>query len=580
MYSNRINIISAAIFASSLLLLTALFYFQIIGYSYYRSLSLKNTVRTIPLEASRGAIYDRKGIVLAKDDISFNLVLIPQEISDLGNTLNMLSVVTGRKREDLEAIYRKNYRLPFVPADIISNIPPEKAFKIEEKLVDIPGALIWSAPKRLYPNGRVGSHVMGYIGKIANSELKRLKDYGYSMRDLVGKNGVEQQYDVYLKGDDGGIQIEVDSRSREVSRIGFKEPRKGKDLTLTIDLGLQRFVDMLFKDKKGACIVMESHTGRVLGLVSSPEFDPNVFVTGKDADRLKILRDTGHPLLNRAVTGTYPPGSTFKTVVAYAGIATGTVKETTSFLCTGVFKLGNTSFRCWKESGHGYQNIVQALTHSCNVFFYSLGKALGAEQIYRYALSFGLGSPTGIDLPQEAKGIAPGPMWKRFALKTPWYEGDTINYSIGQGYLEVTPIQMLRVITIVANNGFCPQPYVVEDIEGVKISHRREYSPRLRPEFFKMVRAGLFDAVNGPTGTGQNAKVNGLDISGKTGTAQAGPSRESHAWFIGFLPSNEPLISLVVFIEHGGKGGEDAASIARLTAVYLKENGFLNEKAL
>ena len=580
MHSNRINIISAAIFASSLLLLTALFYFQIIGYGYYRSLSLKNTVRTIPLEASRGAIYDRKGIVLAKDDISFNLVLIPQEISDLGNTLNMLSVVTGRKREDLEAIYRKNYRLPFVPADIISNIPPEKAFKMEERLVDIPGAFIWSVPKRLYPNGRVGSHVIGYIGKIADSELKRLKDYGYSMRDLVGKNGVEQQYDAYLKGDDGGIQIEVDSRSREVSRIGFKEPRKGKDLTLTIDLGLQRFVDMLFKGKKGACIVMESQTGRVRALVSSPEFDPNIFVTGKDADRLKILRDTGHPLLNRAVTGTYPPGSTFKTVVAYAGIATGTVKETTSFLCTGVFKLGNTSFRCWKESGHGYQDIVQALTHSCNVFFYSLGKALGAEQIYRYALSFGLGSLTDIDLPQEVKGIAPGPMWKRFALKAPWYEGDTINYSIGQGYLEVTPIQMLRVITIVANNGFCPQPYVVEDIEGVKISHRREYSPRLRPEFFKIIRAGLFDAVNGPTGTGQNAKVNGLDISGKTGTAQAGPSRESHAWFIGFLPFNEPLISLVVFIEHGGKGGEDAASIARLTAVYLKENGFLNEKAL
>jgi len=578
MRSNRINIISVAISASSLLLLAALFYFQIIGYGYYRSLSLKNTVRTIPLEASRGAIYDRKGIVLAKDDISFNLVLIPQEISDLGSTLNMLSAVTGRKREELEAIYRKNYRFPFVPADIISNIPPEKAFRIEEKLIDIPGALIWSIPKRLYPNGRVGSHIMGYIGKIADSELKKLKDYGYSMRDLVGKNGVEQYYDIYLKGDDGGIQIEVDSRSREISRIGFKEPKRGKDLTLTIDLGLQRFIDMLFEDKKGACIVMQSKTGRVLGLVSSPEFDPNIFVTGKDEGRFKILRDTGCPLLNRAITGTYPPGSTFKTVVACAGIATGTVKETTSFLCTGVFKLGNTSFRCWKESGHGYQDIVQALTHSCNVFFYSLGKALGAEQIYKYALSFGLGNYTGIDLPQEAKGVAPSPMWKRFTLKAPWYEGDTINYSIGQGYLEVTPIQMLRVITIVANNGFCPQPYIVEDIEGVKTSRKREYSAKLRPELFKMIRAGLFDAVNDPTGTGQGARINDLDVSGKTGTAQSGPSRKSHAWFIGFLPSDEPLISLVVFIEHGGKGGESAANIARLIAVYLKENGFLNEK--
>lgn len=575
MSADRIKILSGFIFVSFLLLLASLFYFQVMNYSYYRSLSLKNTVRTIPLEASRGAIYDRKGIALAKDYISFNLSLIPQEISDLEKTFDSLSVVTGRSMETLQAAYKKSYRLPFVPADIILNIPPEQAFSMEEKLIDIPGAIIHSVPKRLYPNGRAGSHVLGYIGKIADSELKRLKDYGYSIRDSVGKSGVEQYYDAYLKGDDGGIQIEVDSRSREVSKIGLKEPKRGKKLTLTIDSGLQGFMDMLFDGKKGACIVMQSQTGGVLGLVSSPEFDPNVFVTGKDADRLKILRDKGHPLLNRAITGVYPAGSTFKPIIACAGIATGTIGANTSFSCTGVFKLGNASFRCWKEAGHGYQDIVQALAHSCNVFFYNLGKALGVEQIYKYSLSFGLGSTTGIDLPQEAKGIAPSPMWKRFHLKTPWYEGDTINYSIGQGYLEVTPIQMLRAITIVANNGFCPQPYIVENIEGVKTSRRREFHSRIDPEFFSIIRKGLFDAVNSPSGTGQRAMVKGLGVSGKTGTAQSGPSRESHAWFIGYLPSDKPSISLVVFIEHGGKGGEDAAAIARLIAVYLKENGML-----
>jgi penicillin-binding protein 2 len=577
MFSSRVSIMRVAVFISSLFLLAALFYFQIISHGYYRALSLKNTVRTIPLKASRGAIYDRTGAVLAKDDISFNLVLIPQEISDLEKTFKMLSVVTGKTQEQLEAAYRKNYRLPFVPANVVSNISPEKAFRIEEKLVDIPGAFIWSAPKRLYPNGRAGSHVIGYVGNIADSEISRLKDYGYSIKDLVGKSGIERYYDIYLKGNDGGIQVEVDSRSREVSRIGFKEPVKGKDISLTIDIGLERFVDMLFEGKKGACIVMQSRTGRILSLVSSPEFDPNIFVTGKDSSRLKILRDIGRPLLNRAITGMYPPGSTFKTVVAYAGLATGTIKQDTSFLCEGIFKLGNASFRCWKASGHGYQDVVQALAHSCNIFFYNLGKALGAEQINRYALSFGLGSTTGIDLPQESKGTVPGPMWKRFILKTPWYEGDTINYSIGQGYLEVTPIQMLRVITIAANNGFCPQPYIVEDIEGVKISHNRAYFARLKPEFFRLPRAGLFNAVNEPTGTGQRARVKGLDISGKTGTAQAGTLRASHAWFTGYLPSDTPLISLVVFIEHGGKGGKDAADIARLISVYLNNNGFLEK---
>jgi penicillin-binding protein 2 len=575
MSADRIKILSGFICVSFLLLLASLFYFQVINYNYYRSLSLKNTVRTIPLKASRGAIYDRKGIAMAKDYISFNLSLIPQEISDLENTFDSLSAVTGRSRETLKSAYKRGYRLPFVPADIILNIPPEQAFSMEEKFIDIPGAIIHSVPKRLYPNGRAGSHVLGYVGKIADSELKRLKDYGYSIRDLVGKSGIEQYYDAYLKGDDGGIQIEVDSRSREVSRIGFKEPKRGKDLTLTIDSGLQGFMDMLFDGKKGACIVMQSQTGGVLGLVSSPEFDPNVFVTGKDADRLKILRDKAYPLLNRAITGVYPAGSTFKPIIAYAGIATGTIGQNTSFLCTGVFNLGNASFRCWKESGHGYQDIVQALTHSCNVFFYNLGKALGVEQIYKYSLSFGLGSATGIDLPQEAKGTVPSPIWKRFHLKTPWYEGDTINYSIGQGYLEVTPIQMLRAITIVANNGFCPQPYIVENIEGMKISRRREFHSRLNPELFVMIRKGLFDGVNSSSGTGQRAMVKGLGVSGKTGTAQSGPSRASHAWFVGYLPSDKPSISLVVFIEHGGKGGEDAASIARLIAVYLKENGML-----
>ena len=238
--------------------------------------------------------------------------------------------------------------------------------------------------------------------------------------------------------------------------------------------------------------------------------------------------------------------------------------------------MGKRGFRCWKKSGHGHQNLVDALTHSCNVFFYNLGRALGAEELHRYAVIFGLGALTGIDLPSEIKGVAPGPLWKRFAIKKPWYEGDTINYAIGQGYLLVTPIQMLRVVTIAANNGYCPQPYIVEEIEGRKVSKKKNFTTRLKQGTFKLIQEGLFGVVNGSTGTGQRVKIRGLSISGKTGTAQPGTRGNTHAWFVGYLPSYKPKISFVVFLEHGGKGGIDAANMARLMATYVKENGFLD----
>ena len=575
MFNQRIRIVSAVIFISFLVLVSALFYFQILRSSHYRSLSLKNSIRVIPVQASRGGIYDREGKVLAKDEISFDLVIIPQEVSDIDLTLKRLSEITGTKKKELKKNYRRNYRLPFVPVQVAQNLKVEDAFRIEEKLSNVAGALIFSSPRRIYPNDDVASHVIGYIGKIAAPELKRLKAYGYSIKDLVGKSGVEKYYDSYLQGEDGGIQIEVDSRSKEVSRLGFKEPRRGRDITLTIDLGLQCFMDMLFKDKNGAFIVMEAKTGRILGLVSSPEFDPNAFTFGSNRDRARILTDKRHPLLDRAISCTYPPGSTFKVVVATAGIATGAITKATTFMCKGIFFVGKRGFKCWKRSGHGYQNIIDALTHSCNVFFYNLGKALGAEELHRYALAFGLGTTTGIDLPSEAKGIAPGPFWKRFVLKKPWYEGDTINYSIGQGYLLITPIQMLRVITIIANEGYCPQPFIVEEIEGRKVSRKRDYITRFKPGVFKLVKEGLFNVVNSPTGSGQRAKVKDLSISGKTGTAQPGTKGDTHAWFMGYLPSDNPKISFVVFVEHGGSGGLKAAKMARLMAIYLKENGFL-----
>lgn len=572
----RARIFRTLIYISFIIVALWLFYIQVFRFRYYQGLSLKNTIRLIPIEASRGGIYDRNGQPIVIDEISFDLAIIPQEVKDLQKTLKDLSNISGIPNKELLRNYERNYHLPFAPVRVAINLDKKRAFYIEEKLSSISGALIWSSPRRCYLNKEVGSHVTGYVGRIGKVEFVKLRDYGYKIQDLVGKAGIEKYYDAYLKGEDGGIQIEVDASSREVRRLGFREPRKGKDLQLTIDLGLQRFVDMLLKEKKGACIIMDAKTGQILTLASSPEFDPNIFTLGTDRERSRLLNDKGSPLLNRAIACSYPPGSTFKIVVATAGVATGAVKEKTSFICKGVFKLGWRKFNCWKESGHGRQNLIEGLTHSCNIFFYNLGRALGAEQLHRYALKFGFGNLAGIDLPEEAKGLVPGPLWKRLVIKEPWYEGDTINYSIGQGFLLVTPIQMLRAVTIIANEGYAPCPYLVERIEDKDVSRKKSYLLRLRQGVFATIKKGMFNVVNDTTGTGQYAKVKGLKIAGKTGTAQPGTPGDTHAWFAGYIPADSPRISFVIFLEHGGQGGRNPAHMTRTIATYLKENGFLS----
>ncbi|NQT90287.1 MAG: penicillin-binding protein 2 [Candidatus Omnitrophica bacterium] len=575
----RFRIFKFFIYASFLAIVAGLVFLQVVKFRYYQGLSLRNTIRIIPIEAPRGSIYDRNRNLLAVDEISFDLAVIAQEVKDLDATLEALSKISDIPKKKLHYNYKRNYYVPFAPTKVASDLDKEKAFYIEEKLSSVPGAMIWPTPRRYYPNKEVGSHVIGYVGRIARGEFVRLRDYGYKIQDLVGKSGIEKQYDAYLQGEDGGIQIEVDAASRQIRRRGFKEPKRGKDLVLTIDLGLQRFVDELLREKKGACIVMDSRTGQVLALSSSPNFDPNAFTTGTDKERLALLRSKGRPLIDRAISSSFPPGSTFKIVVAAAGIATGALDINTTFTCNGSISLGKWKFRCWKEAGHGPQNIVDALAHSCNVFFYSTGRVLGADQIYRYASKFGLGSTTGIDLPKETKGLVPNPIWKRLKKKEPWYKGDTFNYSIGQGFLLVTPIQMLRVVAIVANAGKSPTPYLLEKIEDRDVSHSKVFNTGLKKNTFKFIRKGLFDVVNSRTGTGQNARVRELGVAGKvagkTGTAQPGTRGSTHAWFVGYLPSNAPMISFVVFLEHGGQGGRESARIARLVGTYLDENGFL-----
>jgi penicillin-binding protein 2 len=338
---------------------------------------------------------------------------------------------------------------------------------------------------------------------------------------------------------------------------------------------LQLACDKILSGKKGAAIVVDPRTGEVLALASHPAFDPNIFVRPNTSDeRMRLLRDKrSHPLIDRATSGLYAPGSVFKIVTASAALETRKINSQTTFNCTGSYRLGNATFECWKEGGHGPQEITGGLMNSCNVFFYNTGRAAGVDALEAYAKLFGFGRPTGIDLPDEAAGIVPGRLWKRLHKKDTWYEGETLNYAIGQGYLLVTPMQLLQMMAAVANKGTIVSPYIVKRINKKDIARRHSRSLGLRDSTLRKIREGLYEAVNGETGTAKRVQVKGVTIAGKTGTAQ-NPQGATHAWFAGFAPFDDPKICVLVFLEHGGHGAQ-AAELARGVFEKAKEKGYL-----
>lgn len=577
MFNIKNNIFKAVIYLSFVFLGANLFYLQAIKHPIYKQRSLKNRIRIILLEAPRGIIYDRNNNVLVGNRISFDLAVIPQEVDNIDATLNKLSKLCGISKKRLYKNYKKNYIAPFIPAIVAQDLDKRKAFFIDENITSAPGAILWSNTRRNYKHPEAISHITGYIGKMDEAEYEILKGYGYRIREYVGKSGIEKYYNSYLRGEDGGIQVEVDAASRQARQLGYKSVVKGKDIFLTIDIDLQEMAHMLLKEEKGAFIVMDVKTGQILALVSSPNFDPNIFVDPtRGSQRLALLKQEDYPLLNRVISTAYPPGSAFKVVVATAGLSSGKITKETTYDCKGVYYIGKARFRCWEKKGHGSQDIIQGLIHSCNVFFYNAGSVIGPDLIYQYAMKFGLGQPVGIDLPWEAKGLVPSPLWKRLNKGESWRPGDTLNFAIGQGYLLITPIQALKMITFIANKGFAPRPYLARKIGELNLQSEKtdKFTATEEKSEFDIIQKALFGVVNDPTGTGQRAKVKGLKISGKTGTAQV-DGAQAHAWFAGYLPFDNPKISFLIFLEHGGSGGKKPADIARVLCKYLKEKGYI-----
>ncbi len=525
-------------------LLAALFNYQALKGAYYSKRARNNYVRVVPLHSLRGSIFDREGVELAKDVPSFNLAVISYQIKNKKKSLfENLAKDLGIDEKTIYRNYQKNLRGFFSPVNIVTNISKKKALALKEAYPQ--SLLINPVPQRKYLKPLEFAHLLGYV-KEASSLMKQFKKYGYKPLERIGIYGIEQYYDSYLKGKNGGDLIEVDVNGNAVGFLGRKKPTTGNDIYLTIDSRIQEIAKESLLKKKGAVIFLDSNSGEVAALYSSPSFDPNLFIEGKNLNQ--IYQDKDSPLVNRAIQSTFPIGSLIKPLLAAAGLEEGKINLETTFDCQGEFRLGKNRFRCTRS--HGTQNIYQALTHSCNVYFYNLGLLLGPENIAKWANEFGLSSKALIDIPYEKKGFIPTPQWKKEKFGQSWYAGDTLNLSIGQGYMHTTPLAITLAINSIANGGYLIEPVLLKEVEKIKAPQAFKKAININKKTLEIVKEGLHGAVNQDSGTARILKNLSLGLVGKTGTAQT--SGRPHGWFIGFFPDKNPKYTISVFLENGG----------------------------
>ncbi len=568
----RSRVYSAIINIAFLVILSGIFYLQVLRWPLYNTLAKKNHVRLIPFPGLRGTIYDRNGLAIVDNRLSFDVVIIPQEVENTDKTYGTLAQVLGMPRSRIESIVKKDYTAPFAPITVSGDVDKDLAFSLEEQKQRLPGVLVLPRTIRWYVYGERASHIIGYLSLINKKELEELQEYGYSVSDLIGRSGIEKAYDRYLKGEDGGMQLEVDASGRLVRILGSKNQKKGTDITLTVDAKLQAYTADCLEGRRASAVFMDPRNGEILAMASSPSFDPNIFIEpGKNDMAVRYINSSARPMLNRAINGQYPPGSIFKVILALAALETKNATIHTTYVCPGRYYLGRAEFDCWKLTGHGPQDMRDAITHSCNVYFYNLGRKLGPDTISEYAQKVGLNKPTGIDIGGESGGLIPNPAWKKARRGQSWYEGETVNFSIGQGDVLVTPLQMAQVASVFAMEGAAPRPHLIKKIGDSEVAAPKSRIIPMSKGAVRAINSAMVNVVSSDTGTGQRARTEGLKIAAKTGTAQA-PNGEPHAWFMGFAPAADPKVAFVVMVENGGHGGVAAADIAGKVLKFAKEN--------
>ena len=580
----RLRWIRGLLVAVLLGLFLRLWHLDVVKFEHYRVLAERNHVLTVPMDAPRGVISDREGRVLVDNANAFNLVLYRNEVEDLEGTLSFMVEGFKLTRKELDQRLKgaRHYSI-YQPLVIKKHLSIDEITFLLARQTEHPELAIVSQPRRTYRYAKLAAHVLGYVGEVSRKQLELPEFSDNSAGDVVGKYAIERVYNSHLSGKDGYKKVLVNSVGKKLEELGHIPAQAGKDLKLTLDLDLQEVAERELDDRRGAIVALRPQTGEVLAMASRPAFDPNLFtarISQKDWDNL--VRDPDHPLQNRAIQSSFAPGSIFKLVMALGGLEKGVVGLETSVYCSGQINLYGHSFRCWNKNGHGRVTLRESLRQSCNIYFYRLGQKLGIDHISEISSRFGLGQRTGIDLGGEILGLVPSTQWKRKIFGTPWYPGETISVSIGQGPVQVTPIQLARTVSIIAA-GEAPPIHLVREPLAMRTQKVRA-DVRLSPEHQQFMREAMWSVVN-QYGTGRAARVAGFDVCGKTGSAQTigRASRQklskeqaakfkSNAWFVGFAPRDLPEIVVVVLVEKGGGGGSTAAPLAGklLKAFYEK----------
>ncbi|HEX3034995.1 MAG TPA: penicillin-binding protein 2, partial [Thermodesulfobacteriota bacterium] len=544
----------------------------------------------IRVPAPRGRILDRSGKEIVVNRPSFDVYVLPDDVKDPQYLAGVLSPILGMEAGEIKDKITKALRENrFRPTLIAQDINRDQLAFIEARKSRLQAVLIEINHVRKYPHGTLGSGFLGYLGMANEAELKLYPKLHNN--DVVGKSGVEKNWETFLRGEDGFVQRVTDAVGREVKNSLFHkdlqslESVPGADIVLSIDLDLQKAAEDALGEMKGAAIAINVKTGEVLALASHPNFDPSDFARGIQAKKWKeLLEDPTFPLINRATQGLYAPGSVFKIVTAAAGLKEGVIDTNTRFYCPGSYTLGRKTFKCWKKGGHGTVNLHRAIVQSCDVYFYNVAERLGIDRFAFHIKSFGFGSPTGIDLSERA-GIAPSREWKLKAFKAPWYSGETVVAGIGQGYVSVSPLQIAVMTATVANGGRILKPQIVKKVVSPEGNVVAVYGPEIKgrlPIDEKMITAikdGLKAVVNEGGGTGRASRLDEMLVAGKTGTAQVisqtdninKDEHKDHAWFTAYAPADDAEIAVTVLVENGGKGGSVAAPrVRQILEAYLK----------
>ena len=578
------------------LLAARFYYLQVLRYDYFHTRAEDNRIGLLPIVPNRGAVFDRNGVMLARNYAAYTLEITPSRVPDLDDTIDALSeivTIDARDRRRFRKLLEETRNFESVP--IRNRLTDDEVARLVARRYRFPGVEVRARLFRDYPQGELASHVIGYIGRINQRDQDRIEERGetanYRGSDHIGKSGLELSYEAELHGVTGVEQVEVNAGGRAVRLMSRTPAVAGSDLELTLDIQLQKVAEAAFGDRRGALVAIDPRSGGILALASKPTFDPNLFVDGISTADWSALNDSpDHPLLNRAIYSAYPPGSTFKPFMALAALTTGKRTEKQAMPDPGYFSFGGRRFMDDKVGGHGMVDLHKSIVVSCNTYYYQLANDLGIEGIAAFMGPLGLGSRTGVDIPGEAEGVLPSPAWKRSRFKKAeqqrWYAGETISVGIGQGYNAYTPLQLANALATVVNGGKVFRPHVVQHVVNSVTGERRVIEPEpvrelpFKPEHLAAVKQAMVE-VN-KSGTGARAFAGApYSVGGKTGTAQvyslkgskyvAGRVAErlrDHSWFIAYAPAENPTIALAVLVENGGFGAQSAAPIARQVIDY------------